>query len=52
MIGKNSFIGINASLRNRIEIGNNALVGMGATVTKSVDEGCTVAGNPAHALVR
>lgn len=41
------YIGINATLRNRIRIGKNAFVGMGAVVTKSVDEGITVVGNPA-----
>ncbi|HIU64258.1 MAG TPA: transferase, partial [Candidatus Avacidaminococcus intestinavium] len=33
-------------------IGNNALVGLGAVVTKDVAAGTTVAGNPARALFR
>lgn len=47
IIGSHAFIGINSVLRNRITIGANAVIGMGATVTKSVDAGTTVAGNPA-----
>lgn len=43
----NVYVGINATLRNRITIGNNAVIGMGSTVTKSVEEDVTVAGNPA-----
>jgi len=47
-IGENSFIGINASLRNRISIGMNVFVGMGAVVTKSFKDGVTIIGNPAR----
>lgn len=47
-LGDHAYIGINAVLRNRISIGNRAIVGMGATVTKSVEDGTTVAGNPAR----
>lgn len=46
-IGENSFIGINACMRNRIQIGNNSVVGMGAVVTKSISAQSTVVGNPA-----
>lgn len=42
-----SYIGINAVIRNRIVLGTNSFVGMGATVTKSVSDGITVVGNPA-----
>ncbi len=42
-----SYIGINAVLRNRITLGEKSFVGMGATVTKSVEPGITVVGNPA-----
>ena len=40
-------MGINAVLRNRINVGEKAIIGMGSTVTKSVDAGIIVAGNPA-----
>ena len=46
-VEEGAYIGVNACLRNRIRIGKNAFVGMGAVVTKSVDEGVTVIGNPA-----
>ena len=43
-----AYIGINAVIRNRISLGTNSFVGMGATVTKSVSDGITVVGNPAR----
>lgn len=46
-LGEYSYVGINAVLRNRINVGEKAIIGMGSTVTKSVDAGITVAGNPA-----
>lgn len=46
-LGDHAYVGINAVLRNRINIGDNAIIGMGSTVTKSVPENTTVAGNPA-----
>ncbi|MBR3243684.1 MAG: hypothetical protein IKF90_13485 [Parasporobacterium sp.] len=48
VLDAHSYIGLNATLRNRIRIGDNALIGMGSTVTKSVEAGITVAGNPAR----
>lgn len=47
-----SYVGINASVRNRISLGKNSIIGMGATVTKSVESGMTVAGNPAGQLTK
>lgn len=44
----NAFVGINASLRNRVSIGENALVGMGSVVVKDVPPATTVLGNPAR----
>ena len=46
-LGEHSYIGINAVLRNRINIGDNTIVGMGSTVTKSFGPDITIAGNPA-----
>lgn len=46
-VGEKAFLGLNAALRNRIEIGDRALLGMGAVVTKSVAKDTVVAGNPA-----
>ena len=48
VVGEGVFTGINASIRNRVNIGNNALVGMGAVVTKNVESKTTEIGNPAH----
>lgn len=44
-IGQDVWIGINATLRNRICIGDKARVSMGAAVTKNVPAGATVSGN-------
>lgn len=51
-LGVHSYVGINAVLRNRINVGENAVIGMGSTVTKSVDANVTVAGNPARLFVK
>lgn len=42
-----AYVGINAVIRNRVVLGNNCFIGMGATVTKTVENGITVVGNPA-----
>ena len=39
-----------AAIINQVEIGRNSLVGMGAVVTKSVEENKVVAGVPAKVL--
>lgn len=45
---ENAYVGINATLRNRIKIGPRVTVGMSSVVTKSfADEGITIAGSPA-----
>ena len=43
-----AYMGLNATTRNRIRLGKNCIIGMGATVTKSVDDNITVVGNPAR----
>ena len=45
-----SWVGACASVRQLLEIGEAAVVGMGAVVTKNVSSGLVVAGNPAKAL--
>lgn len=47
-MGKSAYTGVNASVRNRIVIGENCIVGMGSTVTKSIEDDITVVGNPAR----
>jgi len=52
VIGKNCFIGLNSCIKQRIKIGDDSLVGMGAVVIKDVPPNTTVIGNPAKPLVR
>ena len=49
---ENAYMGINSSIRNRLIVEKGGLIGMGATVTKSVEEKMTVVGNPAKPLIR
>ena len=42
-----AYIGINSVIRNRVTLGAQSFIGMGATVTKSVPAGVMVVGNPA-----
>jgi bifunctional UDP-N-acetylglucosamine pyrophosphorylase/glucosamine-1-phosphate N-acetyltransferase len=49
-IGKDAFIGSNSSLVAPISIGDGALIGAGAVVTRDVPPGARVAGNPARSL--
>lgn len=51
-IGKHSYLGLNSTLKNRIHLGSNVIVGMGSNVIKSVEEGTTVIGNPAKPLIK
>lgn len=47
-IGRKSYISGNSTVRNKVVIGDGAFVGMGAVVTKNVENGITVVGNPAR----
>lgn len=49
-IGRNVWIGGSAILLGGIEIGDNAIVGAGSVVTRSVPAGVTVVGNPARPI--
>lgn len=49
-IGKRCFIGANAIIMCGVKIGDEAIVGSGAIVTKDVPSNCIVAGNPARIL--
>ena len=49
-IGEDSWIAPSASIINKKNIGHNALVGLGAVVTKDVEDYAVVAGNPAKFL--
>ena len=50
VVEENVFVGLNVSMRNRISIGANSVIGMGSVVTKSVDGEITVIGNPAKPM--
>lgn len=50
LIKKGAIIGANATLLPGIEINENAVVGAGSVVTKSVPANTVVAGNPAKAI--
>jgi acetyltransferase-like isoleucine patch superfamily enzyme len=47
VIGDNVRIGSNSTILP-VQIGNNAVIGAGAVVTKDVPENAVVVGNPAH----
>lgn len=47
-VKKGSSIGANATIICGVTIGKNALIGAGSVVTKNVDEGLIVVGNPAE----
>lgn len=49
-VGRNAWIGPNASVIQKVNIGPEALVGIGAVVTKDVEEFAVFAGNPARRL--
>ncbi len=49
-IGRSVFIGAGAIIIGNIDIGDNAVIGAGAVVTKSVPENAIVAGNPATVI--
>jgi UDP-3-O-[3-hydroxymyristoyl] glucosamine N-acyltransferase len=51
-LDEHTYLGVNSTIRNRIHLGANCIVGMGANVTKSVEANVTVAGNPAKILER
>ena len=49
-VAENVSIGSNATILGAVRIGAGAQIGAGAVVTKDVDPGTTVAGNPARVL--
>lgn len=44
-MGSDVWIGVNATISNRIRIGDGARVSLGSVVTKDVPAGATVTGN-------
>jgi len=47
-----AYIGIGSILRNRIDIGEKCVIGMGSNVTKSVEPKVVVVGNPAKPFTK
>ena len=46
--GKRVFVGMHASIRDKINIGDDVIIGMGSAVFQDVPAGATVVGNPAR----
>lgn len=51
-VSENSWIGLNVTTKEGIELGKDSLLGMGAVVLKNVDQGATMIGNPAKPLIK
>lgn len=51
-IGNDVFVGYGAIIMPGVRIGNRVIVGAGSVVTRSVPDGCIVAGNPARVIAR
>ena len=51
-VGDHTWIGPNSSIIQKVKIGNKSFIGIASNVTKSVDDGMSVAGNPAKKLLR
>jgi acetyltransferase-like isoleucine patch superfamily enzyme len=49
-VGDNASIGANATILPGISIGANAIIGAGSVVTKNIEAGSTVIGNPAFPI--
>lgn len=47
-VGDKCLVGAQASIRQGLSLGNNAVVGMGSVVVKNVPDGAIVMGNPAR----
>jgi acetyltransferase-like isoleucine patch superfamily enzyme len=51
-IGSDVWIGANALILSGVIVGDGAVIGAGSVVTKNVDSGAVVAGNPAKLIKR
>lgn len=50
IIGQETYIGVHASLKEKITIGNRCIIGMGSAVFKDLPDEVIVLGNPARIL--
>lgn len=49
-IGEGTYIGMNVPIIEKIKIGSNSVVGMGATVQREIPDNVIAFGNPAKAM--
>ena len=49
-IGRESYVGMGALIREDIKIGENVIIGMGSVVHKDIPDGVIAMGNPARPL--
>lgn len=49
-LGERSWVGPNAAVIQQLDIGDDALIGLGTVVIRSVDDGDVVVGNPAKSI--
>lgn len=47
IMGQNNFIGLNVTIKNKIKIGNDNLIGSGSNVVKNISNSKIIYGNPA-----
>lgn len=50
IVGNYSYLAPGCCIRNKLNIGDNAFIGLGAVVIKDIDNNLTVVGNPAKVL--
>lgn len=50
VVGKNCWFGPNSSTKQKVRIGDNAVIGVGAVILKDVPPGAIMVGNPARIL--
>lgn len=48
VVGREAFLGLNSSMKERVNVGDKAIVGMGSMLFRNVAPGCTMVGNPAR----
>ncbi len=50
IIGNNCWLGLNSTIKHKLKIGNNVIVGSGSSVIHDVEDKDIVAGNPAKSI--
>jgi UDP-3-O-[3-hydroxymyristoyl] glucosamine N-acyltransferase len=52
IVGEDCWISITASIKDNLIIGDKSVIGMGAVITKNVEKGQTMIGNPGKELIK